>query len=104
MIASTLEVRYMTVPERQAIIELLATAIESNADVATEKGDDALGIILRSVRSAMSSAAGELAVRYHPNRERGPACARPADCVSVPSCTIPGRGGPPLIGLSGKIE
>ncbi|MFS2153283.1 hypothetical protein [Rhizobium sp. Rhizsp42] len=62
MIASTLDVRYMTVPERQAIIELLATPIESNADVATEKGDDALGMILRSVSSAMSSAAGELAV------------------------------------------
>lgn len=62
MIASPADVRYMTMPERQATIELLATAIGSNADVATEEGDDALGMILRSVSSAMLSAAGELAV------------------------------------------
>jgi hypothetical protein len=62
MIASTADVRYMTVTERQATIELLATAIERNADLATDEGDDALGMILRSVSTAMLSTASELAM------------------------------------------
>jgi hypothetical protein len=59
---STADIRYMSISERQATIELLATSLERNAELAAGEGDDVLEMALRSVSSAMMSAANEIAV------------------------------------------
>jgi len=61
MTASTADFRFITISERQATIELLATALQRNAKLAVDEGDDALGMVLHSVSTAMMSTANELA-------------------------------------------
>ena len=47
--------------ERQAVLERLAVTLERNAAWADAEGDDALGMVMRSVGTALLSAAGDLA-------------------------------------------
>lgn len=63
MAGETIDVAEMTIAERQATIERLATALERNAQWAGHEGDDTLEMVLRSVGIAMMAAADELALR-----------------------------------------
>lgn len=47
--------------ERQAVLERLAVTLERNAAWADDEGDDALGMVMRSVGTALLSVAGDLA-------------------------------------------
>ncbi len=47
--------------ERQAVPERLALPLETNAAWADDEGNDALGMMMRSVGTALLSAAGDLA-------------------------------------------
>ncbi len=61
MAGETIDVAEMTIAERQATIERLATALERNAQWAGHEGDDTLEMVLPSV--GMMAAADELALR-----------------------------------------
>ncbi len=47
--------------ERQAVLERLAVTLARNASWAAEQGDDALGMVMQSVGTALLSVAGDLA-------------------------------------------